>query len=251
MKISSKALGCVGFLLVLLAWEIISASGTVSKLLVPSPLDTLNAMVSLIANGTILHDSGVTIERTLVAFGIAVAVGIPVGLLLGFSSLAYEMFQPLVDFCRSVPSTALFPLFILFFGISDASLIAVVVFGAVFFLMLNAMYGVHNASIARRLFAKTLGATQLQVFFKVVLPDALPYVFVGLRQVISKVLIVVIVLEMTFIGTSGLGYRIYNYSMLYETPQMYAIIILVGLLGYVLNLVFIQLEKRTMHWTGK
>jgi NitT/TauT family transport system permease protein len=95
------------------------------------------------------------------------------------------------------------------------------------------------------------GATNYQQFTKVILPETLPQVFVGLRTAVSIALILVVVTEM-FIGTTlGLGYRIYNDQLMYKTSEMYALILLVGIIGYVLNQCFALAEKKLVHWGGK
>ena len=96
-----------------------------------------------------------------------------------------------------------------------------------------------------------MNASHLQIFRKVVFYEALPYVFVGLRQALSLSIIIVIVTEMFFGSGTGLGYRIFNFNLLYDSSDMYAVIILVGIIGYALNQVFIRFERKVVHWVGR
>lgn len=247
----SKFSGLVGFACIVAGWYALAESHVFLTTLVPQPHQVFQSLIFLFSKGAIFGDAGLTLYRTGVSFAFSSLVGIPLGLVLGYSQTAYRIFLPVVDFFRSVPATALFPLFILFFGISDMSVFAATVFGDVFLIMVNAMYGVHNANKSRILLARTMNASQLQIFRKVVFYEALPYIFVGLRQALSLSIIIVIVTEMFFGSGTGLGYRIYNFNILYDSPDMYAVIILVGIIGYVLNQVFIRFEKKIIHWVGR
>lgn len=249
--LQSKLSGLIGFGIVIVCWYAISASRIFLPILIPDPTSVFSTIYFAFTTGKMTEDLALTLYRTATSFAFSAAIGVPVGLILGYSQTAYRVFQPAVDFYRSIPATALFPLFILFFGINDSSVFASVVFGNVFLIILNAMYGVHNANKARILFTKTLNASQAQIFFKVVFYEALPYIFVGLRQALSISLIIVIVTEMFFGSANGLGYRIFNYNLLYKSPEMYGVIIIVGIMGYLLNQGFVFFEKRMVHWAGR
>jgi len=247
----SRFSGVVGIIGIIAGWYGLSESHIFANTLVPYPHQVFQSLILLLLKGTILGDTTLTLYRTAISFTFSALVGIPLGLILGYSKTAYRMFLPVVDFFRSVPATALFPLFILFFGISDLSVFAATVFGAIFLIIINAMYGVNNANKSRIFWAKSMNASQIQIFKKIVFYDALPYVFVGLRQALSISLIIVIVTEMFFGSGNGLGYRIFNFNLLYDSSNMYAVIILVGLIGYVLNQVFVKFEKKVVHWIGE
>ena len=249
--LKSQFLGAIGFVCIIIGWYALAESHIFLNTLVPQPHQVFQSLISLFSKGIILSDTGLTLYRIIISFAFSTLVGVPLGLVLGYSRTAYKMFLPVVDFFRSVPATALFPLFILFFGINDMSVFAATVFGAVFLIIINSMYGVNNASKSRILLAKTMNASHLQIFRKVVFYEALPYVFVGLRQALSLSIIIVIVTEMFFGSGTGLGYRIFNFNLLYDSSDMYAVIILVGIIGYALNQVFIRFEKKIIHWVGK
>ncbi|HYD92755.1 MAG TPA: ABC transporter permease subunit, partial [Flavobacterium sp.] len=171
---------------------------------------------------------------------------------LGHSKTIYNIFEPLVDFVRSIPVIALFPLFLLFFSIGDPSKIAMVAFTSGLVITLNTMYGVHHSNKTRSLLAKTLGASQFMIIRKVEFFEALPYIFTGFRLAISFSLVVVIFTEMLLAFTDyGLGLRIYDAYQVRNVSEMYALIVLSGLVGYIFNVGMKTMEKRVVHWTGK
>jgi NitT/TauT family transport system permease protein len=232
-------------------WAAASMSGIVSKLLLPTPVEVFSTFVSLFSEGKMLPDVAATLYRTIVGFLLGAGVGIPVGLLMGYYRRVYDALEFLVDFFRSIPATALFPLFLLFFGIGDESKIFAVVFATSFIVTINTMYGVRHRSRIRTNFARTLKMGSFDLFKKVILPDAAPHIFAGLRIAISISLIVVIVTEM-FIGTSvGLGRRIMDSQLVYDIPEMYASIIMAGIVGYLINRSVMLLEKKKVHWGGR
>jgi len=156
-----------------------------------------------------------------------------------------------VDFFRSLPVTALFPLFLLTFGIGDRSKIAMACAATVFVVLLNSAYGVLHATDARTKMARAFGASSLQVFLRIVCPEALPQVFVGMRTALSLSLIVVVVSEM-FIGTRyGLGQRLFDAYAKNTVVDLYAVVLFLGLLGLASNTLFVFLERRLVFWAGK
>ena len=191
---------------------------------------------------------GLTVYRTLAGYAVAALIGIPLGLFVGYVRKVYYSFEFVIDFFRSMPSPVLVPVAMLFFGLGDASKIAIIAFTCGLINLVNSMYGVTHCKKVRVMVAKTLRATPIQIFKYVVFPEALPRVFVGLRITLSLALILAVVTEM-FTGTAnGLGRRIYDAHDTYSIAEMYACILLIGIIGYILNKGFLQFEKRLVHW---
>jgi len=165
----------------------------------------------------------------------AILLGIPLGIMVGYWEKAYNSLEFVIEFFRGFPATSLFPLFMLAFGIGDGAKIAIVIFSCSLVITINTLYGVRNSSKTRQMVAETMKANKAYIFARVILPDALPYITAGLRTALSLTLIIVVILEM-FIGTDrGLGHLIYSAHMTYQIPEMYAMIIITGLIGYGLN----------------
>lgn len=225
-------------------WQLVDAN------LLPSPLATLADTASNIVNGNLIKDLLNTFLLVFYAFMIAAVIGVPVGILLGVNESVYRSTEFLIDFFRSTPATAMFPLFLLLFGLGDFSKIAVASFAAVLVIIFNVAYGVMNARKTRMLAAKSLGASRVRVFIDVVFWETLPQTFIGLRTGVSIALVVIIVAEMFIGATDGLGHRIIDAQISYQLTDMYGSILVTGALGYGLNALFLMVEKRLVHWSG-
>lgn len=171
----------VGPLIILCIWQIVAICGLWSPIFISSPGKVFTTMLTLMMPGatSMLPDLAQTIYRTLFGISVAVAVGMPVGLLMGISRRVTDSLEFVIDFGRSLPATALIPLFVFFFGIGDGAKISLVSLSCALVIILNAMYGVSHASPTRRMVARTMGVTGLRLFRSVILPDALPQILVG------------------------------------------------------------------------
>lgn len=246
-----RLLPLTGPLLLFLLWQTAVSARWLNPVLLPSPGETLSYLFSALADGSMNQDIGDTLYRTLMAFVVAAVIGVPLGVVLGSSERLYRSVEFLVDFFRSTPSSALIPLFMLIFGITDTNKIAIAAFAAVLVILFNSAYGVMNAKKTRIMAAQVMGVSRWHVFKDIMLMESLPQTFVGLRTGVSMALVIVIVAEM-FIGSeTGLGHRIIDAQQLFNIKDMYASILLTGAFGYLLNLGFLLIEKRSVHWSGK
>lgn len=239
----------IGVAVMLALWYLAVKTRVIDPVLLPLPTDTARAAWKGFS-GKLGADFLITLERTALAMALASAIGIPIGLVLGASEKLYRSLEFVVDFFRSTPATAIFPLFLLLFGVDDKTKVYVATFAASLAIIFNVAYGVMNARKTRLLAAWLMGARRHQILL-VILLESFPQTFIGLRTGVSLALIVVIVAEM-FIGSKdGLGNSIFDAQQLFEMPAMYAAIFASGALGYGLNLLFRQIEKRVVHWAGK
>ena len=246
-----RLLPLIGPIALLLLWSLILEAKWVKPILLPPPGATLAYMGDSFVSGAIYGDLFATIKRTFYAFAIATVIGVPLGVILGSNEKIYRSVEFLIDFFRSTPSSALIPLFMLIFGITDINKIAIAAYAAVLVILFNSAYGVMNAKKTRVNAAKTMGIPTRYIFKDVLLMESLPQTFVGLRMGISMALVIVIVAEM-FIGSeNGLGHRIIDAQQVFNVKEMYSSILITGALGYGLNLLFLISEKRIVHWGGK
>jgi ABC-type nitrate/sulfonate/bicarbonate transport system permease component len=246
-----KALPFIGPVVLFIVWDLAVRLGFIKAILLPMPADTIGTLLSGLAGGALLTDFAVTVWRTLQAFLIAAIFGVPLGVLLGSNEKAYRSVEFLIDFFRSTPSSALIPLFLMIFGVSDVNKVAIAAFGAMLIVVFNSAYGVMNARKQRVMAAKVMGASRWQIFRDVLVWESLQPTFVGLRSAVSMALVIVIVAEM-FIGSdSGLGHRIINSQQVMNVKDMYASILAAGALGYALNILFLVAERRIVHWSGR
>jgi NitT/TauT family transport system permease protein len=241
-------IGVVGLIAV---WSLVTWRQWVDPVLLPSPIATAKALWKGMDGGTLGFDFVKTVYRTAAATAIAAVIAIPLGIVLGASEKVYRSLEFVIDFFRSTPASAMFPLFLILFGVGDETKISVAAFGAVLVIVFNVAYGVMNARKTRLLAAKVMGASRLRVLVDVMLLESLPQTFVGLRNGVSLALVIIVVAEM-FIGSQdGLGHSVFEAQQLFEMPRMYAAIFAAGVLGYGLNLLFLLIERRFVHWSGK
>lgn len=246
-----RLLPFIGPVVLFIAWDLVVRLGFIKPILLPTPADTIAALITGLAGGPLLTDFVMTVWRTLQAFLIAAVVGVPLGVLLGSNEKAYRSVEFLIDFFRSTPSSALIPLFLLIFGVSDVNKVAIAAFGALLIVVFNSAYGVMNARKQRVMAARVMGASRWQVFKDVLIWESLQPSFVGLRSAVSMALVIVIVAEM-FIGSdTGLGHRIIDAQQVLNVKSMYAAILAAGALGYALNILFLIAERRIVHWSGR
>ncbi|AXK82689.1 ABC transporter permease [Pseudolabrys taiwanensis] len=240
--------GVVGLLII---WAVAVYGGFVDPVLLPPPKDAFIALWKGMNGGVLWVDFVRTVERTVWSTLIAAVIAIPLGIVLGSSERLYRSLEFVIDFFRSTPASAMFPLFLVLFGVGDKTKISVAAFGAALVILFNVAYGVMNARKTRLLAAKVMGASRLRVLFDVMLLESLPQTFVGLRNGVSLALVIIVVAEM-FIGSQdGLGHSVFEAQQLFEMPRMYAAIFAAGALGYGLNLLFLLIERRFVHWSGK
>jgi sulfonate transport system permease protein len=185
VSISGRALAFAGPVAFLALWWAVSASHVVRAVLLPSPFATLAYLGTQLFAGSLGADALITLSRTLIAFAIGAALGVPIGVAFGSSERLYRSIEFLIDFFRSTPASALIPLFILFFGITDVNKIAIAGFSVFLIVTFNSAYGVMNARKSRILAAKVMGASRFAIFRDVLIFESLPQTFVGLRNGIS------------------------------------------------------------------
>ena len=240
----------IGVILLLVVWYALIKGHVIDPVLLPTPVVTLQAVWTGFTHGKLGLDFWITVQRTAAAVALASLIGIPAGLVLGASERVYRSLEFVVDFFRSTPSTAIFPLFLLLFGVDDRTKIYVATFAASLAIIFNVAYGVMNARKTRVQAARLMGASPLHILL-VVLLESFPQTFIGLRTGVSLSLIVVIVAEMFIGAKDGLGDRIFEAQQMFDMPEMYAAIFASGALGYGLNLMFRLIERRIVHWSGK
>lgn len=246
-----RLLPFIGPLALFIVWDLVVRAGWIRAILLPPPSATVATLVTGLLGGPLLTDFAVTVWRTVQAFVIAAVVGVPLGVLLGSNEKAYRSVEFLIDFFRSTPSSALIPLFLLIFGVSDINKVAIAAFGAFLIVIFNSAYGVINARKQRVMAARVMGASNWQIFRDVLVWESLQPTFVGLRSAVSMALVIVIVAEM-FIGSdAGLGHRIIDAQQVLNVKTMYAAILAAGGLGYALNILFLVAERRIVHWSGR
>ena len=242
------ALGALGFVAL---WWAAALMELADPVLLPSPAETWIETRRSFVEGPLWQDLARTVQRTVFAFLLASLVSVPLGILLGAQERLYRTCEFVVDFFRSTPASALFPLFLVLFGVGEGTKIAVAAFGAGLVILFNAAYGVMNARRTRILAAQVMGAGRMRIMTDVLLWEALPQILVGMRSGVSLALVIIVVAEMFIGSTDGLGQRVIVAQSLFDSGLMYGVIFLAGALGYLLNLLFLLFERRFVHWSAR
>jgi ABC-type nitrate/sulfonate/bicarbonate transport system permease component len=241
----------IGPILLIAIWWIAFKGHLVNNDLVPSPLETVRDTAANIWSGSMTKDFSRTLVRVAYSIALAMVAGVPIGIILGAKAAIYRSVEFLIDFFRSTPATALFPLFLLIFGLGDLAKIAVAAFAAWLVIVFNVAYGVMNARQTRIIAARSMGASRFRIFGDVIFYETLPQTFIGLRTAVSLALVVIIVAEMFIGATDGMGHRIIDAQISYSLTDMYGSILVVGALGYGMNLALLLTERSVIHWAGK
>jgi len=223
----------------------------VNPALLPSPEATMTRLLQLVVSGDIFPDVLATFIRMGIAYTLAGAAGIALGLLIGTFRLVYDSFIGVIDFFRSTPVTTLYPVFVLLFGIQHESKIAMTFWACFFVIVLNTAYGALQAGRVRSDMARLYGASRTQVFVWVTFFDSLPQTMIGLRVAISYALIVMILTEMFMGSAAGLGQRVTEAYTTFELAELYAIVLITGTIGLFLNRIFVVAERRIIPWVGQ
>jgi NitT/TauT family transport system permease protein len=239
--------GAAGLLFLLAVWETFARSGLFTQALTPPLAGIVKAVWRLLLDGTLPKAAGCTLGRVLIGLTIACAIGIPVGMLMGRFRLAEKFFLPLVSVLMPIPSLAWVPLLILWFGIGETTSILVVAYAATFPVIYNVWTGVRAVSPLWIRAGFAMGASERQLFRKVVLPGMSPALFTGIRLAYGRAWIAVIGGEMLANPAAGLGRLIFDSREFLDSEVMMASLVAIGLVGLLFERVVFQLvENRTV-----
>jgi ABC-type nitrate/sulfonate/bicarbonate transport system permease component len=231
----SIIIGTLSMTVLLGVWWIITALHVVSHIFLPPPSAVWTAWFHLLTSGTLLLDIGYTLGRVGIGLLCAIFIALPLGFVMGMHPRIYAALHGLTEFFRTIPATALFPLCIIFLGIGEVSKIALIGYASGLTLLVNVMHGVHSGSPLRRTAMHLFGVRGWLLFRTVIIPEAMPSIITGFRIALSLSMVVGIVTEM-FIGThAGIGYRIMTAQQIYDTAQLYAMLITTGFIGMTLQ----------------
>jgi NitT/TauT family transport system permease protein len=251
MRARSATGTILAFGLAAAAWEIFARSGALPPAITP-PVEAIAAAIGrMLASGALFVHVGYTLGRILIGLALAAVVGVPLGMLMGRVGRVERFVLPLVSVLSPIPSLAWVPLFILWFGLGNVASVALVVYAAVFPLVLNTWTGVRSVNRLWIRAAEAMGAGPGVVFRRIVLPGALPHVIAGVRQAFARGWIAVVGGEMIAATSWGLGWVIFDSKEFLDTDVMLGTLVVIGGLGLAFErLVFGALERRTVERWG-
>ncbi|MFD5316654.1 ABC transporter permease [Streptomyces sp. NPDC127098] len=236
-----------GVLAVLLALELCSRTGLLSRGWFPPITETYAELFKLAAGHPLWTEIGRTLSGWALGLALASLLAVPCGILLGSNQTAYRAARVVIEFCRPVPSVALIPLAVLVYGVGLEMKVFLIVFVTFWPILLQVIYGMQDVDPVVRDTARSYGLPPSARFFRVTLPSAAPYIATGLR-ISSAIALVLAVTAELVVGAPGLGQSIVVAQSNANLPRMYALIIVTGLVGWLLNSVFQSVERRLLKW---
>ncbi|MFE4177283.1 ABC transporter permease [Streptomyces sp. NPDC056909] len=228
-------------------WQLLVASGALPDSAVAAPWDIAGVLGPLLTGSLLWSAVGDTASSWAIGLGISLVIAIPLGLLLGASGLLYRMSRFSIDFLRSIPPIALIPLALLQYGATAKMTLVLVVFGSLWPVLLQSMYGMHQLDPALRDMARTYGIRRRHYLTWIVLPSAAPFVATGVRVAATMSLLLTSAAQLIG-GAPGLGAQMTIFEQGGDIPGMWAVVVVVGLLGILLNQGLLALERRALRW---
>jgi sulfonate transport system permease protein len=237
-------------LLFVLLWYVVARLRLVSPVFLPGPERTWDALVYGLTEGDLLAKTAATVERMVYGWFLASLIGIVLGAIIGVSQTARAYVEPTLEFLRPLPASAMMPVAIALLGLSDAMVLAVIAFGALWPMLLATVHGF--AAVEPRLYqvSRALGLSHRAVIWKIALPSAMPDILAGMRVGLTIALILAVVGEM-LASRPGLGQAILLAARSFQSADLYAGVILLGLVGYVSGTLLSAVEARLLRWRAQ
>lgn len=247
-RIKKILFGSIAIVLFFLFWEAASVYSLVPKAVIPPPTKVFAALVQSTESGELVLHMKVSLTRAAFGFLLASAISIPMGFFLGTFFKTFE--KALLPFLRMLEKLnpfALFPVFMIIFGIGNLAKVAIIFWVAQWPLLFNTIAGTKSIELNMIKSARSMGANKKVLFFKVILPSAVPGIFTGIKISAQISFFMIIASEMA--GSSqGLGWYYLSSSQSYQVPLMYGIILFITVLAVIINILFSKLEKHFLVW---
>ncbi|MFW6030582.1 MAG: ABC transporter permease [Halanaerobiales bacterium] len=249
-----KSLTFITWITIFVVWYLLTKFDIFSATLVPSPLRVVNAFLRILERGyngdPLWMHLGASFRRLFLALFFAIVSAIPLGLLSGYFSKIEAVIDSIVEFYRPLPPLAYYTLLILWFGIDDESKIILLYLAAFAPIYLACVSAVRKINQNYILSAKSLGADKRDVFFKIVLPAAMPEIFTGIRTAFGFSYTTLVSAEMVA-ATSGIGWMVLDASNFLKSDVIFVGIIIMGISGVLIDACLRFLERKFVFWKGK
>jgi NitT/TauT family transport system permease protein len=243
--------GAGSIVVVLVIYEAVARSGHFAPALMPPLGVVARTLLDSLLDGSMFEHAAATLYRVLCGFGLAVFVGLPLGVLMGRFRPVENFVLPLASALMPIPSLAWIPVFILWFGLGNTVTILIVFYAALFPMLLNTWSGVRAVNPIWLRAAGAMGANENALFWKVIIPGASPFIIAGLRQSFLRAWVAVIGAEMLAASNFGLGWVIFDAKEFLNTDVMLSSLIVIGFIGFITErLVFGSLERATIYRWG-
>ena len=239
---------------ILLLWYLVTARGWVSAFVLPSPANLWSEFQVLVVKGyagkTLAEHILASLFRTFTGLGLGIAIGVPLGLLMGSSRVAYAILGPIFSFLRPIPPIAFIPLMILYFGIGEFSKVALIFLAALYYVVLNSSAGVRTVPQDLVRAGMNLGLSRTKLFAKVIFRAALPHIMTGIKTATAISWAIVVAAEL-IAAQAGLGFMVMDATTFFRVPNVYIGIIIIGLIGVTLEAITVAIDRKLLHWMGR
>ncbi|MEL5721717.1 MAG: ABC transporter permease [Treponemataceae bacterium] len=253
-KTNHRVLSFFTWVVIFFVWLLLTEGGFVTAIKLPSPRRVFYAFVDILANGynyiPLWKHIAISLFRLSISILVSIVLAVPLGLLCGYFPKARAVLSSMVNFVKPLPPLAYYTLLIVWLGIGEASKIMLLLIAAFIPIFVSGVYSVSRVNENYILTAKTFGASNRQIFFKVILPAALPEVFVGIRTAVSVAYTTLVSAEM-IAATAGIGWMVLDAYKYLKTETVFVGIIIMGLTGILLDYILTLIEKKFIFWNGK
>ena len=248
-RLGTGVLGVIGLVLVLGAWQLSAWLGWVDADFSSSPFGAVHALWGMATDGSLWPPLLSTLQTVAIGMAISVVAGIPIGLVIGRSHLLHGLTEPLISIMYSVPFAVFLPIIIFWFGIGGEARLVIVVWSAIFPLLINVVAGARNLDNNYLQVARVFCASPTLTMRAVTFPATLPYILAGVRQAVGRALVGAIVAEL-FMGNEGLGYVVQLQTSNFRMDDAMAAIAVIAVLAVVLTRGVAWVEHRFTFWSS-
>ncbi|MDF2567267.1 MAG: taurine transporter permease [Oscillospiraceae bacterium] len=246
-----QLISVVSVLVVFIIWQTVTSKGMINEVFLPSPRKVWDAFVDVLQNGykgeSLLTHILVSMKRLFIALGFAIAIAVPLGLVAGSSKIVRAIIDPFIEFYRPLPPLAYYTLIVLYLGIEDQSKIMLLFLGAFAPLLIGVIFSVQKIPADRIKGAKSLGASGVRLFAKVIFPSCLPDILTSLRTSIGVAYATLVAAEMVA-AVSGIGWMVLDASKFLRNDIVYMGVIIMGAIAIVLDSFIRFIIKRVSPW---
>lgn len=251
-RVQRSALPLLAIAIVLGIWQAISEMTWLGLWVdyISSPAAAASAGWTMATSGELWTNARGSLVAFAIGFVLSAGVGIPIGLVMGWSRTIRELLEAPLYALNATPRLALLPVIVVWLGIDVASVVAVVFIDAVIPVIVNAMAGVREVDASLLRVGRSFGATRLQLFRKIIFPASTPAVLTGVRLAVARGVLGVIVAQL-YVSTVGIGHLIATYGQLFQVDQIVFLVVLVAVVAYLVNLALERLQSRFDRWRGE
>jgi NitT/TauT family transport system permease protein len=248
-RVRRYAIGTGAILSALIVWQLLTTTGAIDKQWISTPLETGSAIGTMASSGQLGSNGLTSFIAFVIGYGISLAIGIPLGMAMGWYKLVRRFVEPPAMVALVTPRLALVPVIIVWLGIGLRSTVVVIVIGAAVPVMINAMAGVRDVDPKLVQVAESLQATRFDLFRKILLPSAMPMILSGARLAVAAAVFGVVISEM-YVSTpgGGVGDLITSYGLQFNTPYIVGVVLIIAVFGWLVTACVRRLENHFDSW---